>query len=302
MGSIIKTIAIVLTIIILLFIAYSIYTANSYRGCSAFTEVPQPYKSLYNKFNKIPILGSLISSYKNDLTLIYGSETYARILIAIYSTVIPLASIVAVTVVLFFIDTWYFQILLSLEVLIIPYLMITNSLILKARRIRKGFSGFYEAAEQLYSGSIQTIQVFTNLRDNCRGAQLKICEQFLDIYILDNEKAYTYFSDTVGDKYGNEFIASVREYDEYGVNPCTPINNARRECIRFYMLKFAHINILKAFQKLALVVLGISIFLGYYSDSIYMADATGSSYLWLTYLAICVACYAFTYSLYLERS
>lgn len=268
----------------IIFSLYSFYLLNS--NSKIKTKLPQPYRGIYNKAMRIPVLNLEVEKYRNDLILIKGSTYYGELHTSIYCGLIPTLMVLVILLVSNYVDSWYFAVLIGLFGTLIPYLYFVNNISKKAYFLRKMNIRYYQAAERFYSNGTQTAETFSQLKITSIGALRNVYTNFINNYYQDCGKAYDEFVMTINDKYAKSFIKAVIACDEDGIDPCPEIGSIVLTASNHYRLLESSMSVLSGVRRLALIILGACILLGVMSGNLSATLGVKPSADWLTYSGI----------------
>lgn len=302
MESIFKLFLKVIFLVISLFIIYSLYTLTRYKGVTADVRIPQPYRTIYNRAREIPILSKSINSYVSDLSLIYNSDSFARISIAILITLLPSVDALLIMIVFYLVKTWYFALLISIAISLIPYLSITNKIMAKSRNIRFRAINLYEASERHFSRGLQVSEAFLEIASSASGSLERLCHNFLDKYILDPDDAYLYLSTSIGDKYSEDFSRTIKKYDEQGGDPCPSIMQLSHLATRQYKLLSRIGRSLGEFKKAAITLFIICLVCMPLAETLAQSMGGHAKLPQLSYICLTIILFVYIAALYYERS
>ncbi|MNN38628.1 hypothetical protein D3C81_1526340 [compost metagenome] len=143
--------------------------------------------------------------------------------------------------------------------------------------------------------------MFENVAAISTGPIRKIFESFCDTYQIDKYKAYEDFYQSVGDKYSESFIASVRKYDEEGKSPCEEIRKHRTIASLHYQLRNGSYDIFSAFKVVIAILLAIVIGTGLGSTKITQTIGSADFMPSLTYIGLGIIGIALVLDLIYER-
>lgn len=280
---------------------YAVYTMNVQRNALLIDKTPIFFKSLNKQLKEIPILARMMGHYEKELSLIYGSEYYATLVVTSYAIIIPTISVFIIDCSLLFIHAWYFSILVCTYGLIIPFLSVTNRVLAKARRLRISCIDLYEMIARHLVDDQQIQTAFTLIRGVTSGVTYRIVDNFLLRYTLDINSAYSYFSNVIGDKYAINVARILKSCDERGIPPTRELADCISAARRHYIFTKINIRYLEATKKLIYVLLGIILVCAYMSSSIANNLSISNSYAYLSYIGIVGILTVYTIVLWYER-
>ena len=303
MESIFNLLVKIMVLTISSFIVYSVYTLVRYKGITSDVRVPQPYRMIYNRAREIPFLGKSVNGYVSDLSLIYNSDSFARISVAVLITLLPSVDALLIMIVFYLVKTWYFALLISIAISIIPFLSITNYIMARSRNIRFRAINLYEAAERHFSRGLQVSEAFGEIAASSPHGPLgRLSNNFLDKYILDPEEAYSYLSSSIGDKYSEDFSRTIQKYDDQGGDPCPAIMQLTHLATRHYRLQFKVGRNLVEFKKAAVTLFGICLICMPLAESLAQSMGGHAQLPQLSYICLTIILFVYIAALYYERT
>lgn len=280
----IKSIFWIITISSVLFLIYSFMSLHG--KAPVDEKLPLPYRAIYNKVRKIPLVNLEVERYKNDLSLIKGSTFYGELAVSIYCGAVPAIAIVIVMVVLNYVSIWYWAFIICFCGIIIPYLALANSISKKAHKLKMQNIRYYQAAERYYSNGTQTSETFSQLKSTSTGSLRRVHTNFVNTYFTEPNKAYDEYVQTINDKYAKGFIKSVMAFDEKGEDPCQEINSIVKTATTQYKLIEASVTTISQARIIAVIVLCASVGFGFMSNKLAYTMGAESSGVWMTYAGI----------------
>lgn len=292
MSSIIKLIFWTIAIFCIIFLIFSAITINKYKKSKSIKRLPEPFRSLYYKLQEFPFMSGIINKYNTDFYLIKGSRDLGRLYVSVYCSVIPSLSILLVMLIFINVHTWYFALGISVFGITTPYLSFTNGIKGKSLLLKYSMIKTYESSGTYFSDGVQVLDAFQEIAGNCSGASKIVYKNFCDSYILDKEKAYEEFMETLEDKYATSFIKSVMNYDQLGVNPCRSIQNLTEMGKRHYSVIFKNRAGVGGYKMLSCMVLGMNILFNFAAKGICATMNKPNKLEFLSYIGIsgCIFC------------
>ena len=301
MASIFSFIAGFIVIICLCFILYSLYTLKRFYGVTIDVRIPQPYRTCYRFFRDTPIVGKEVVQMRSDLSLMYNSDSFARVATAIAYTIFPIAFVSIFLICALVLDIWYFVLIIGLFSCFVLYFTVTNRIIHQAKLLRYNSISIYESAERRLSNGERVVECFQQISEVSSGFVRRVTLNFGSKFSISPDDAYEYLQDCIGDKYSQSFARSLRAYDEEGIDPCSEILNTISLARRHYYIERRTSAKVGQFKKLMIMLLVIAIAMAKVSTSMAysMGGTSGSS--WMTYLSVLMILTCYCMALFYER-
>lgn len=248
-----KVILFIITGIITLVGIYALISLKKFKKSNQ-DEVPVFFQYFYDVFTESGLLGNIVKGYMRECRLIYGSGPYAEVVVSTTILIYPCIYVLLLYVTVLCVKEWYFVLLLAIAELMIPYLILTNRLMVKARIIREGMVNIYESSERFFANGYSVIDTFTELARNQSGAKARILKKFINIHSQTPAEAFDYLNDVIGDEWGTGFCQYVNSYDEEGLDPCESIRKLVIYARHDYSIKRKAANACKAHK----ILIGVS--------------------------------------------
>lgn len=279
----------------------SLYYLRKYRKVSDMVNMPPLFSSFYRIIQKNSLLSSLFMSYENDISLIYNSQVYAKIYVTAYTILFPCFYMILLYLTTVFTDVWYIFIGLAIVEVLIPYLILTNRLILKSRGLRTRLLSFYELSERYFSDGKEVVIAFREIANSSTGSTQRLLFNFLEDYHSSDIGAYTNLARSIGDQFGVGYARQVLAYDREGIDPCKEIRNIVKLANQDYSNKEQIRRASKVYKRLVIVVFAFNLVGSWLSNS--TAESLGQKPVLtsLTTVVYALVVLAYIYCLYAER-